>query len=98
MSVKETESVKRTGKNLAEFRALHDKDFIVPKKIREGLKNLAGSWDYESVFSKNIGVSLSDLGNYREQFAAYVVHIRKDGKRAWSGNVATAKAMREMVS
>lgn len=88
----------RTGRSLAEFRAQHDKDFIIPARIKEGLKQLGDSWAYEMEFVKLAGVSLGDLGNYREQFAEHVVVVRRDGKRAWAGTTASAAKMREMLS
>ena len=87
------------GRKLSDFRAAYDKDFIVPKRIKDGLKKLGcGGWEYEVVFAKSIGVSLMDLGAYREMFADNVVQISRDGRRAWAGSIATAKQMREMVS
>ncbi len=85
------------GRSLTEFRAAHDKDFIVPGRIREALKTLGDGWDYEVPFAKAAGVSLADLGVYREQFADHVVVVRRDGKRAWAGKASTAAKMREMV-
>ena len=87
------------GKSLAEFRATHDKAFIIPKKIKEALQQLGSSgWEYEVGFAKLAGISLADLGNFRDQFAEHVVAIRRDGKRAWAGSKDTAAKMRAMVS
>lgn len=89
---------KKVGRSLSDFRSAYDKDFIIPTKIKDGLKTLAGGWEYEVTFAKIAGVSLSDLAAYRDQFAAYVVVVKRDGKRAWAGSASMAKAMREMVS
>ena len=89
---------KKVGRSLSDFRSAYDKDFIIPTKIRDGLKMLSGGWEYEVSFAKLSGVSLSDLAAYRDQFAAYVVVVKRDGKRAWAGSASMAKAMREMVS
>lgn len=88
-----------TGKKtLADFRKEYDKDFIVPEKIKKALKDLGpDGWEYESVFCKGAGISLSDLAAYREGFSEYVVHLRRDSKRAWAGSKKTAAQMREMV-
>lgn len=86
------------GRSLQDFRAEHDKDFIVPRKIREALKLLGGGWEYEAQFAKLAGVSLADLGNYRDAFSEHVVPLRRDGKRAWAATAAVAARMREMVS
>ena len=88
----------KSGKSLADFRATYDKDFIIPQRIRAGIKALGAGWEYEVAFAKLAGVSMNDLGNYREQFADYVVTLKRDGKRAWAGTAGMAKAMREMVS
>jgi hypothetical protein len=88
----------KAGKSIADFRATYDKDFIIPQRIRAGIKALGAGWEYEVAFAKLAGVSLNDLGNYREQFADYVVTLKRDGKRAWAGTVSMAKAMRGMVS
>ncbi len=85
------------GRSLQEFRCQHDKDFIVPARIREGLKALRGGWEYEGPFAKLAAVSLSDLANYREAFTDYIVVVRRDGKRAWAATPALAAKMREMV-
>mgnify|MGYP001574533519 CR=1 FL=1 len=83
---------------LADFRAAHDKGFIVPRKIREGLKALGSNgWRYESLFAHLAGVSLADLGNFRDAFADHIVEIKRDGRRAWAGTPKLAKEMREMV-
>jgi hypothetical protein len=88
----------KAGKSIADFRATYDKDFIIPQRIRAGIKALGAAWEYEVAFAKMAGVSLNDLGNYREQFADYVVTLKRDGKRAWAGTASMAKAMRGMVS
>jgi hypothetical protein len=88
---------KRVGKSLADFRQTYDKATIIPAKVKTALAALgAGAWEYEVQFAKIAGVSLSDLGTFRDQFAAYVVTLR-EGRRAWAGTAATAKQMREMI-
>lgn len=94
--VEEPETPK-AGRSLDEFRSQHDKDFIVPQRIREGLKALGSGWDYEVQFAKIAGVSLLDLAAYRDAFADHVVQVKRDGKRAWAGTKATAEKMRSMV-
>jgi hypothetical protein len=90
---------KKVGRSIDEFRATHDKDFIVPQRIRDGLAALGDGWEYEVAFSKLAGVNLADLGNYRSQFDDHIITIRRDGgKRAWAGTKASAAKMREMVS
>jgi hypothetical protein len=87
---------KRTGRSLSEFRQAYDKDFIVPGRIKAALRVLAGGCEYEVAFANLAGVSLADLGNYRDQFADHVVTLR-ESRRAWAGTVATAKTMKGML-
>jgi hypothetical protein len=84
-------------KPLSEFRALYDKSYIVPNKIKSALKELANGWEYEVEFAKTAGVTLSDLHAYREQFIDFVVQIEKNGRRAWAGSKSLATQMRKMV-
>lgn len=86
------------GKSLSEFRATHDKSFIVPEKIRTGLRKLgADHWEYETTFAKIAGVSITDLGTFRDLFADFVVEIRRDRKRIWAGSAPMATKMRQML-
>lgn len=86
-------------KTLSEFRATYDKAFIVPRRIKDGIKKLGiTGWEYEVQFAKIAGISLTDLAAYRDQFAENVIQISRDGRRAWAGSASTAQQMREMVS
>ncbi|MFH1498197.1 MAG: helix-turn-helix domain-containing protein [Verrucomicrobiota bacterium] len=85
------------GRSLADFRAAYDKGYIVPQKIKAALKALGSGWEYEVAFAKLCGVSLADLGTFRDAFAASHVVTLSDHRRAWAGTAATAKAMREML-
>lgn len=88
---------KGVKKTLSDFRASYDKAFIVPKKVRDGIKLLGSAgWEYEVAFAKLAGVSLADLGNFRDLFTDYIVNL-KDSRRAWAGSVKTAKIMRDMI-
>lgn len=87
------------GRSLSDFRQEYDKDFIVPKKIEGALAEIGkDGWEYEVGFAKLAGISLADLGNYREKYAEYVVVIKRDGKRAWAGSPKTAATMRSMLT
>ena len=85
-----------TGRSLSEFRATHDKSFIVPKKIRDGLAKLGEGWEYEMNFAKIAGISLSDLAAFRSLFEEHMVVVDRT-RRAWAGTKATAAKMRAMV-
>lgn len=85
-------------KTLADFRQTYDKDTIVPAKVREAIGRLgSGGWEYEVDFAKMAGVSLYDLGRVRDRFAANIVSIGRESKRAWAGSKALAQQMREML-
>ena len=93
-SVKESST--HAGKTLADFRALHDKDFIVPRKIKDGLRTMPGVWMHEIDFVRHAGVTLHDLGNYREQFAELLV-VPRDGRKIWAKTAAVAEQMKVML-
>lgn len=95
----EEKKLVQKGKSLQEFRQQFDKGFIVPQKIRAGLKALAGGWEYEVNFAKLAGVNLSDLAAFRDQFSDYWVALAGEsrGRRAWAATPSLAKAMREML-
>jgi len=84
------------GRTLSEFRSTYDKGTIIPAKVKAALKTLGSGWEYEVQFAKLAGVSLSDLGNFRDQFSDHVVTLR-ESRRAWAGTKATATAMKEML-
>jgi transcriptional regulator with XRE-family HTH domain len=85
-------------KTLADFRKEYDKDYIVPEKIKQALKDLGpDGWEYESLFSKQAGVSMADLSAYREGFSDFVVVLRRESKRIWAGSKKLAAQLREMI-
>ena len=90
------------GKDFESFRAAHDKSFIVPKRIKDGLAALGDSWEYEAEFIKRCGVSQTDFAFYREHFADFYVETsgstNKRGKRVWAGTKAFATKLREVAT
>lgn len=87
-------------KTLADFASTHDKNVIVPTKIKAGLAKLGkDGWDYEPEFIRLCGVSVTDFSRFREQFADFYVNVggSKSSKRAWAGTKETAAKMQEMV-
>jgi hypothetical protein len=94
---KQVSAAKTVGKTLTDFRAEHDKDFIVPKRITEGLAKLGEGWVYEQEFLKLCSLSTSDFARYREQFTDfYVTTSGRNPRRAWAGTKELARKMREM--
>ncbi len=96
-SAKPAKVVSKVGKSLAEFKQTYDKDTIVPQKIRDALEQLGEGWEYEAPFAKLAGISMTDMGTYREQFADYIVYLRRDAKKVWAGTKKLAVQMREML-
>lgn len=86
-------------KTLADFRAIHDKNFVIPNKIKAGLEALGNDgWEYEADFQRLCGVSTTDFAKFRDQFEEYYVTTSgTNPKRVWAGSKALAAKMREMV-
>lgn len=100
MPTKKVIKKKAVAKTLADFRAVHDKSFVVPAKIKAGIEKLGkDGWEYEVEFLKICGLSTTDFARYRDQFPGFFVLIggERYGKRVWAGSKATADKMREMV-
>jgi hypothetical protein len=95
-------AVASKGKSLEEFRSAHDKNYIVPKKIKEALAKLGDSWEYEVDFLKLASLSTTDLAQYKDQFEAYIVPVKVSGgshkKNVWAGTPAFAAKLRELAS
>lgn len=88
-------ATKITGKDFESFRAAHDKNFIVPNKIKAGLAALGESWMYEAEFMKSCGISQTDFAAYRDQFAEFYVDVGgRNPKRVWAGTKAFANKLR----
>lgn len=89
------------GKTLADFRAVHDKNFVIPQKITKALEELGDSWEYELEFQKRAQLSVTDFAKFRDQFAEFWVDLPTDrtsrGKRVWAGTKTMATKLREMV-
>lgn len=90
---------KQSGKNLADFRAAHDKSFIIPAKIEAGIAKLGpDGWDYEVQFMRLAELSTTDLAMFRDQFEDFIVTVGgKNPKRCWCGSKELAKKLRAMT-
>jgi hypothetical protein len=92
------------AKTLADFRAAHDPDVMIPNRIRAGLaaieKEGPEHYLYGSDFLKLTGLSTTQLAAYREQFAAHIVDAPLSGsggrssKRAYFGNAKVAAKLK----
>lgn len=75
----------KIGRTYQEFRETHDKDYIVPNRIRDALKALGDSWMYEAEFAKHAGLSQTDLSTYREEFLEDHTIVVDRTRRIWCG-------------
>lgn len=89
----------KAGRTLQDFRAEHDKSFIVPQRIRDALKKLGNGWEYEVGFLRLAQLSTTDLAAYRDEFEDYIVIVGgRNTKRIWAGTKELAAEMRQMVT
>jgi hypothetical protein len=92
---------KTKGKDLEAFRALHDKSYLVPKRITDGLAELGESWEYEAEFIRRCQLSTTDFANYRDPFLDFAIETGSSGgnrgKRVWCGTKKFAAQLREKV-
>jgi hypothetical protein len=94
---------KSKAKTLADFRETHDPNVIVPTKIRKALEQMAAegpeNWEYEADFVRRASVSQTQMGQFRDQFAAHVVetpHVQgRQPRKVWFASVKIAAKMRE---
>ena len=85
--------------DLASFRSLHDRNVIVPNKIRATfeamLKDHPEMWHYEMDFIKRAGISTTDISQFREQFSDHIVETGgKHAKRVWFASAKVAAKLR----
>lgn len=91
-----------TPKNdLNTFRQSHDRNVIVPRKIKAALAELAKAgaenWVYEKDLLQLAGISTTDLGTFRDQFAAHIVETSgRNSKRVWFASTKAADAARSI--
>lgn len=89
----------KTGPTLADFRAAHDPDVIVPARIKKALADMKAEhperWLYEADFLTRAGVANQHISNYREQFAAHIVETRgRNAKKCWFADPKVAAEAR----
>jgi hypothetical protein len=97
MALKKTKV--KSGKSLEDFRAAHDPNYILPRKIEAALKSLGNSWEYELDFMRRVGVSATQFAAFREQYEDFIVVVggARAAKRAWCGTKTYAAKLREVV-
>lgn len=87
-------------KTLVDFRAAHDKNVIIPSKIRAALaamlKEGPENFEYEADFLRRAGVSNTDIGMFRSQFEkGHIVEVGgRKMKRVWFADPKVARKAR----
>ena len=89
-------------RTLTDFRAAHDKNVIVPNKIKAALESLKKigpeHHEYEAEFIKLSGVSQTDMGLFRDQFSEHIVETPaqhgRSSKRVWFADPKVAAKVR----
>ena len=70
--------------SLSAFQAEFNPDIKNPSKIKAGLAALLKEGkeaaEFETEFCARCGVASSQIGKYREKFAAHIVVVRPDGR------------------
>lgn len=90
---------KTPGKTLADFRAAHDKNVIVPAKLKKALADMEAehpeNWSYEADVIKRAGISQTEMSTFRDQFADHIVETSgKTQKRVWFASAKVAAKVR----
>lgn len=99
------QSTKTAGRTLADWGAKHDKDIVIPNKIKAALAAMAKEGPehflYEQEFLQLAKISTTDLGKYRGQFADHIVVVTHENgkaysspKNVWFHDVRLAKQLR----
>lgn len=86
-------------KTLADFRAAHDPNVIVPTKIKKALEEMAAegteTWEYEADLMRRASISTTDLARFRPQFEEHVVETGgRNPKKVWFASVKVAEKAR----
>lgn len=93
-------------RNIATFQAQHDRNVVIPNKIRAALAKMEADhgpeyYEYESDFQKLAGVGNSDLAAHRPAFEAFIVEAKPIGlgntrspRRVWFATAKAAKIAR----
>jgi hypothetical protein len=95
---------KQPGKTLADLRAVHDKNVVVPTRIKNALAKmieLGTEWEYEGDFVKMTGLSVTDFSRFRDQFTDFWAELpstngKSSARRAWFATKKLADAWKEI--
>lgn len=94
------------GKTLDDFRASHDRDFMLKTKIENALIALGESWEYEADFLRRSGLSGKDWAARRDKYIDRIVDVKSgfgaqsDGgkRRVIAGTKAFAAKLRAQLA
>lgn len=92
-------SKRKTPNTLSSFKSAHDKNVIIPSKIRAAfatmLKESPEAWRYEGEMITLAGISTTEMGAFRSQFEDHIVDT-KGGvkKRVWFADSKVAAKAR----
>lgn len=94
--------VKAKAKTISDFKNLHDRSVIVPRKIKDALAKMFAdgreNWEYEGDFIKLAGIAGKEITDYREQFKAHIVETPaangREPRNVWFADVKAAKKIR----
>lgn len=95
---------KPKGKTIDDLRALHDKNVVIPNRIRDGLAKVVASgdeWLYESDFLKLTGISVTDIAKFREEFTDFWSEVpaaagKNTIRRVWFATKKAADAWKAL--
>lgn len=83
-------------KTLDDFKNTHDKNTIIPNRIKAGIAALGpNGWEYYGDFLKANKISVTDGSKFVESFKSFVVET--DKKRIICGSKKLAAKLVEMV-
>lgn len=87
------------GKSLDQFKAAHDKSFIIEKRLKDALAELGEGWLYESELMRSARIGPGEITRLREKFAKFTLIVGRRGKQkhVWAGTPALAKKLRSMA-
>jgi hypothetical protein len=96
-AVTATTTNRQCGKTAAQWREVHDRSVIIPRKIRAGFKSLGAHWEYHNEFAELCGISSQELSGYidHEEFPEHwLMTGGKNPKRCWCGTEELAFDLR----
>lgn len=76
------------GRTLADFRNAHDRNVVIPNKIRAALVAMAREGPEHFVYEQELlalaSISVGDLAKYRDQFADHILVVSHANGKAFA--------------